>query len=35
MKDPRMAGMADTPMPFDMKRMLMGGFSVLVEGRAR
>ena len=29
MKDPRLAKMG--PMPFDMKRMLYGGFKVLVE----
>ena len=32
MADPRLAkGMAGKPMPFDMKRMQMGGFKVLVE----
>lgn len=32
MKDPSMAaGMADQPMPFDMKRMVYGGFKVLVD----
>jgi uncharacterized protein YbaA (DUF1428 family) len=32
MKDPRMAGMMDPKkMPFDGKRMFMGGFEVLVE----
>jgi uncharacterized protein YbaA (DUF1428 family) len=32
MKDPMMtAGMKDTPMPFDMKRMIYGGFKVLVD----
>lgn len=30
MKDPRMAGMDPTTVPFDMKRMLYGGFKVLV-----
>ncbi len=30
MKDPSMAGMADMPMPFDVKRMVYGGFKVLV-----
>jgi uncharacterized protein YbaA (DUF1428 family) len=30
MKDPRLAGM-DKDMPFDMKRMAYGGFTVLVE----
>lgn len=34
MKDPTMSQPADkdTPMPFDMKRMVYGGFQVLVEG---
>lgn len=32
MKDPRLAKMMDgKPMPFDAKRMLYGGFKVLVE----
>ncbi len=32
MKDPRLAKMMDPKdMPFDMKRMLMGGFSVIVD----
>ena len=31
MKDPRMANMAPKSMPFDMKRMAYGGFTVLVE----
>ena len=31
MKDPRMAAMCPDPMPFDVKRMLYGGFEVLVE----
>jgi uncharacterized protein YbaA (DUF1428 family) len=32
MKDPRLtAGMKDKPMPFDMKRMVYGGFKVLVD----
>jgi len=31
MKDPRMTKMPD-PMPFDCKRMIYGGFKVLVEG---
>ncbi|MEK6702859.1 MAG: DUF1428 domain-containing protein [Planctomycetota bacterium] len=32
MKDPRMAAMCDPKaMPFDMKRMSMGGFSVMVD----
>jgi uncharacterized protein YbaA (DUF1428 family) len=31
MKDPRMNAMMDgKPMPFDLKRMLYGGFRVLV-----
>lgn len=32
MKDPRMDGMEKKPMPFDVKRMTYGGFTVLVEG---
>ena len=33
MKDPRLAGMCDPKeMPFDMKRMLYGGFEVVVGG---
>jgi uncharacterized protein YbaA (DUF1428 family) len=31
MKDPRLAGMATAPMPFDHKRMGFGGFKVLVD----
>ena len=33
MKDPRMAEMMDkgTPMPFDVKRMVYGGFKTLVD----
>jgi uncharacterized protein YbaA (DUF1428 family) len=32
MKDPRLAAsMADAPMPFDSKRMVYGGFQVLVD----
>jgi uncharacterized protein YbaA (DUF1428 family) len=32
MKDPRMAGMVDPKaMPFDVKRMVYGGFKVLVD----
>lgn len=31
MKDPRLAGMDPKTMPFDMKKMSMGGFTVLVE----
>lgn len=30
MKDPRLAGMDPTTVPFDVKRMLYGGFKVLV-----
>ena len=35
MADPAMTDPAwkDKPMPFDMKRMAYGGFSVLVEGQ--
>lgn len=34
MKDPRIAKLADpgNPMPFDCKRMVYGGFSVIVNG---
>jgi uncharacterized protein YbaA (DUF1428 family) len=33
MKDPQLAaGMEGMPMPFDMKRMVYGGFKVLVGG---
>jgi uncharacterized protein YbaA (DUF1428 family) len=33
MKDPRLAGMCDpNAMPFDCKRMIYGGFKVLVKG---
>lgn len=31
MKDPRMAKMMTTPMPFDMKRMVYGGFKFIVN----
>jgi len=31
LKDPRMAKMAGMAMPFDAKRMLCGGFKVIVE----
>jgi uncharacterized protein YbaA (DUF1428 family) len=32
MKDPAMgAGMQDKPMPFDLKRMVYGGFKVIVD----
>lgn len=30
MKDPAIAGMADAPMPFDVKRMAYGGFAAIV-----
>jgi len=30
-KDPRLTRMAGKPMPFDVKRMAFGGFSMLVE----
>ena len=34
MKDPRIAGMCDPKsMPFDVKRMVNGGFKVLVDGQ--
>ena len=32
MADPRIAGMDMKTMPFDAKRMIYGGFSVLVQG---
>jgi uncharacterized protein YbaA (DUF1428 family) len=33
MKDPRIAGMGDIKdMPFDAKRMIYGGFKVVVDG---
>jgi uncharacterized protein YbaA (DUF1428 family) len=32
MDDPRLADMEAKDMPFDMKRMLFGGFDVLVDG---
>jgi uncharacterized protein YbaA (DUF1428 family) len=32
MKDPRLASMDPKSMPFDTKRMVYGGFKVLVEG---
>lgn len=32
MKDPRIAAMMGKPMPFDPKKMSMGGFKVLVQG---
>src|SRR4051812_3986890 len=32
MKDPRLASMMETKPPFDFKRMLYGGFKVLVDG---
>jgi uncharacterized protein YbaA (DUF1428 family) len=31
MSDPRMAKMMNVPMPFDVKRMSMGGFKVIVD----
>jgi uncharacterized protein YbaA (DUF1428 family) len=31
MKDPRMSGMSEKDMPFDVKRMVFGGFKVLVD----
>ncbi|HEY7370072.1 MAG TPA: DUF1428 domain-containing protein [Thermoanaerobaculia bacterium] len=31
MKDPRIAAMMNEKMPFDVKRMVMGGFRVFVE----
>ncbi len=32
MKDPRLAAMCDpTAMPFDCKRMVYGGFKIMVE----
>jgi uncharacterized protein YbaA (DUF1428 family) len=31
MKDPRIADMAPENVPFDSKRMIFGGFEVLVE----
>ena len=31
MKDPRIAAMMEKPVPFDPKRMLYGGFAVLVN----
>ena len=31
MKDPRMLKMMKEPMPFDVKRMSMGGFKVIVD----
>lgn len=31
MKDPRIAKMMSDPMPFDVKRMAMGGFKVIVD----
>lgn len=32
MKDPRIAGFDPTASPFDMKRMIYGGFKTFVEG---
>ena len=34
MKDPRLAGMDMKKMPFDVRKMVYGGFDVLVESRA-
>ena len=31
MKDPRLAKLMNQPMPFDVKRMLYGGFKTIVE----
>ena len=31
MSDPRLTNMSSQPMPFDMKRMVYGGFKVLVD----
>jgi uncharacterized protein YbaA (DUF1428 family) len=31
MKDPRIAGMDEKAMPFDAKRMIYGGFNVIVD----
>jgi uncharacterized protein YbaA (DUF1428 family) len=31
MKDPRLAGMSSEAMPFDMKRMVYGGFTTIVN----
>jgi uncharacterized protein YbaA (DUF1428 family) len=31
MKDPRLAKLMNSPMPFDVKRMLYGGFKTIVE----
>lgn len=35
MTDPRMQGMADEKMPFDVKRFAYAGFRVLVDGKPR
>ena len=32
MADPRLAKMMNSPMPFEVKKMSMGGFKVLVQG---
>ena len=32
MKDPRLSAMGKKPMPFDCKRMVYGGFKVMVQG---
>jgi uncharacterized protein YbaA (DUF1428 family) len=34
MKDPRMLRMMNEPMLFDMKRLVMGGFKTIVEGKS-
>jgi len=35
MKDKRFDGMGPADMPFDMKRMIFGGFKAIVEARGR
>jgi uncharacterized protein YbaA (DUF1428 family) len=35
MKDPRIAASMSGPLPFDVERMLYGGFQAIVEGRSR
>jgi uncharacterized protein YbaA (DUF1428 family) len=35
MKDPRLAGMDMKKMPFDVKKMVYGGFDVMVEARPK
>jgi uncharacterized protein YbaA (DUF1428 family) len=34
MKDPRLAKMMDAKMPFDVKRMVYGGFKILIDLRS-